>query len=90
MRAATTEASAGAVPRNTTALARAPTAACRSSAQRFAAEPGPAVARLSVSPLLRSASMVPARSLAGKPGRATRVMAVSDTRPSGAKLPGIW
>ena len=89
MRPAITSAIAGAVPRNTTTVACAPAAACTSSPQRLAAEERPAVAKLSLSPSRCSASMYPARSAAGKPGRAIKVMAASDTRPSGAKLPGI-
>ena len=86
MRPAIMSVMAGALPRNTTPVSFAPAALCSSMPQRWLAAPRPECARFSASPFWRISAMKPARSLAGKSGRATSVIAASEARPSGAKL----
>ena len=86
MRPAIMSVIAGALPRNTTPVSAVPAVCWSSMPQRWLAAPRPECARLSLSPCFLISAMKPARSDAGKSGRATRVIAASETRPSGAKL----
>jgi hypothetical protein len=87
MRPAISSVIAGALPRKTTGVRAVPAACCSSMPQRWLAAPRPEWAMVSLSPSRLIMASTSARSFAGKSGRATTVIAASEARPSGAKLP---